>query len=208
MPQPWDATARLVIRPPNWGLLDAADARAEVTGADGSAAVVTLRIAADGTVAEARFKTRGVRPVALFGRVVAATEGRPAAAVARWQVGDAAGAMRTPAPGIGPEREAIELACTALRTAIAARGAPGVPSAAPQADRQICYCMDVTAERILGAVRGGCRSVADVTAKTGAGGGCGTCRPDIVELLRTAGIASPEQGSGPPWAPGRLPEAP
>jgi len=50
--------------------------------------------------------------------------------------------------------------------------------------RLICRCLGVSSARILDAVVGsGLRSVAEVTKAIRAGGGCGTCHPEIEELL-------------------------
>lgn len=53
--------------------------------------------------------------------------------------------------------------------------------------RLICRCRGVASPRIVEAVRDfGLCSVADVTKVTKAGGGCGTCHPEIEEILADA----------------------
>jgi NifU-like protein len=50
--------------------------------------------------------------------------------------------------------------------------------------RLICRCLGVASPRILDAIRThGLRSVAEVTKIVKAGGGCGTCHPEIEEIL-------------------------
>jgi NifU-like protein len=50
--------------------------------------------------------------------------------------------------------------------------------------RLICRCLGVSSPRILEAVeRQGLRTVAEVTKAAKAGGGCGTCHPEIEEIL-------------------------
>ena len=50
--------------------------------------------------------------------------------------------------------------------------------------RLLCRCLGVSSPRIFAAVRaGGLRCVADVTKAVRAGGGCGTCHPEIEEIL-------------------------
>jgi NifU-like protein len=53
--------------------------------------------------------------------------------------------------------------------------------------RLVCRCLGVASHRILDAIRAGdLRSVAEVTKTARAGGGCGTCHPEIEELLADA----------------------
>ena len=49
-----------------------------------------------------------------------------------------------------------------------------------------CYCTGVTRELAIAAVRThGCRTVDEVKAVTGACSGCGSCRPELILLLRS-----------------------
>ena len=49
-----------------------------------------------------------------------------------------------------------------------------------------CYCTSVTREQVIAAVRAhDCRTVDDVKATTGACSGCGSCRPELILLLRS-----------------------
>jgi NifU-like protein len=50
--------------------------------------------------------------------------------------------------------------------------------------RLVCRCLGVSSVRILAAVaEGGLRTVSEVTKAVRAGGGCGTCHPEIEEIL-------------------------
>lgn len=50
--------------------------------------------------------------------------------------------------------------------------------------RLVCRCLGVSSPRIFDAIRRGeLRSVAEVTKACAAGGGCGTCHPEIEEIL-------------------------
>lgn len=57
--------------------------------------------------------------------------------------------------------------------------------AQPESDPLICYCFGVP-ERLLkqAALQHELHEVADLTAHTRAGGGCGSCHPDLEDLLR------------------------
>jgi bacterioferritin-associated ferredoxin len=53
--------------------------------------------------------------------------------------------------------------------------------------RLICRCMGLSSRRIEAAVRELALADLDaIVAATGAGGGCGSCRPDLIELLGDA----------------------
>ncbi|MGW7541095.1 (2Fe-2S)-binding protein [Streptomyces sp. NPDC054770] len=47
----------------------------------------------------------------------------------------------------------------------------------------VCICSRVTESELIEACRSGCRTVDDLGVRTGAGQGCGDCRPDIEDLL-------------------------
>lgn len=59
--------------------------------------------------------------------------------------------------------------------------------AAWSAEATVCNCTGVTRGQLSDAIGGGCRSVASLTARTGAGGVCGSCRPLLAELLGASG---------------------
>jgi bacterioferritin-associated ferredoxin len=47
----------------------------------------------------------------------------------------------------------------------------------------VCLCKAVSDRSVAGAIRSGARTVDDVTACTGAGGGCGRCRESIQDAI-------------------------
>ena len=49
---------------------------------------------------------------------------------------------------------------------------------------RVCVCMKVHARTLRRAFRAGARSVEELSQATRAGTGCGTCRMDLLELLR------------------------
>ncbi|MGQ0504109.1 MAG: (2Fe-2S)-binding protein, partial [Myxococcaceae bacterium] len=48
---------------------------------------------------------------------------------------------------------------------------------------QICNCNGVTKERVVAAVKGGCRTLKSLCDATRAGTGCGSCKPQVQALL-------------------------
>lgn len=50
----------------------------------------------------------------------------------------------------------------------------------------VCHCHQVSEQQVSAAVRGGCRTLQDIAAKTGAGTGCGSCRGKLASLLLKA----------------------
>jgi len=54
---------------------------------------------------------------------------------------------------------------------------------AEPADGVVCNCHQVTAAGVRAAIAGGCRTLQDVSARTGAGTGCGSCRGQLAALL-------------------------
>jgi bacterioferritin-associated ferredoxin len=60
----------------------------------------------------------------------------------------------------------------------------------------VCCCLGVTDRAIRGAIDQGAQSVDDVVACTGAGSRCGSCRPEIAEMVQRAqGLAGGGQSS-------------
>jgi assimilatory nitrate reductase catalytic subunit len=68
------------------------------------------------------------------------------------------------------------------RAALLAGRAPG---AAADAGPQVCACLGVGAKAIAAAIASGAVSVDAVSAATGAGSNCGSCRPEIGRLIST-----------------------
>ncbi|MFC7736542.1 molybdopterin-dependent oxidoreductase [Roseomonas sp. GCM10028921] len=62
----------------------------------------------------------------------------------------------------------------------------GRPSDGPPPSPTLCVCHGVSQERVRGAIRGGACNLAAVGEATGAGTGCGSCRPEIAALLAAA----------------------
>ena len=63
-------------------------------------------------------------------------------------------------------------------------GRPGAQAKDP--GQKVCVCFNVGANAIRDAIDSGCRDVASIGAATAAGTGCGSCRPEIGAILRTA----------------------
>lgn len=57
---------------------------------------------------------------------------------------------------------------------------------AEPADGMVCHCHQVNEVQLSAAVRGGCRTLQDIAATTGAGTGCGSCRGKLASLLLKA----------------------
>jgi NAD(P)H-nitrite reductase large subunit len=51
----------------------------------------------------------------------------------------------------------------------------------------VCYCLRVEKSRIVAAIEDGCRTVDDLSAKLRVCTGCGSCRPDLEDLIRFYG---------------------
>jgi assimilatory nitrate reductase catalytic subunit len=49
---------------------------------------------------------------------------------------------------------------------------------------RICYCMKIHREELVAAVAAGARTVEELRKTTTAGTGCGTCRSELLALLR------------------------
>ena len=69
--------------------------------------------------------------------------------------------------------------------------ADAAPSAADLPDEaQICNCNGVTKGRLATAIAGGCRSLRSLCDATRAGTGCGSCKPQVQQVLETLAGAS------------------
>jgi nitrite reductase (NADH) large subunit len=58
----------------------------------------------------------------------------------------------------------------------------------------VCNCTGVTRGQLTDAIDGGCDSVEQLSASTGASSVCGSCRPLLTGLVGQSGAASPVQG--------------
>ena len=61
----------------------------------------------------------------------------------------------------------------------------------------VCICNGVTDRQIQEAVANGCRSMAELTMRTGAGASCGTCMETAAAMLESATPAPAAQFSLP-----------
>lgn len=59
----------------------------------------------------------------------------------------------------------------------------------------VCLCRAVSHRKILATIDEGARTVRDVTAKCGAGGGCGACKPMIAGMLLEQRVSDAEEAS-------------
>jgi nitrite reductase (NADH) large subunit len=57
----------------------------------------------------------------------------------------------------------------------------------------VCNCTGVTRGQLTQAIGSGCRSVAAIAARTGASSVCGSCRPQLIELLGGSQPLEPEK---------------
>lgn len=80
--------------------------------------------------------------------------------------------------------DALDMLRTGTRDVLLAQG--GDLLALPDAT-QICNCNCVSKGTLMGAIQGGCSSVAALGEKTKAGTGCGTCQPLLTQLLQATG---------------------
>jgi ferredoxin-nitrate reductase len=53
----------------------------------------------------------------------------------------------------------------------------------PVLGKLVCSCNNVGSENILNKINGGCDNLNDLCSLTGAGTGCGSCRPEVKRLL-------------------------
>jgi ferredoxin-nitrate reductase len=58
--------------------------------------------------------------------------------------------------------------------------------AEPVQGRLVCSCNNVGSGNLRNRVEGGCRDLATLCAETGAGTGCGSCRPEVKKILEEA----------------------
>ena len=82
--------------------------------------------------------------------------------------------------------------------------AEGLPSAATLPDHsQICNCNGVTKARLTTAIADGCRSLRSLCDATRAGTGCGSCKPQVQEILEAcAGDALADDPAAHYYVPG------
>jgi ferredoxin-nitrate reductase len=59
----------------------------------------------------------------------------------------------------------------------------------PVLGKLVCSCNNVGADNLRQAIATGCGSLAELCATTGAGTGCGSCRPEVQRLLEESLVA-------------------
>jgi len=64
----------------------------------------------------------------------------------------------------------------------------------------VCLCHPATDRDVDACIRDGARSVEDIGAMCGAGGGCGACRDELRERLERAGFGGDSDRSSDPGA--------
>ncbi len=146
-------------------------------------------------------KARGVEVVAAGDVAAGPFDGVPGPAVSVWadpehgkyvkmctRDGVLAGFVSVGMPRTGAELSLLFERGSELpadRSALLRLDGPDSLPAGAAADpaRTVCRCAGVPAETITAAVAGGCDTVADVSAATRAGTGCGGCHGDIRELI-------------------------
>lgn len=115
--------------------------------------------------------------------------------------------IRTALGGLAVEHLPPQIwALEGLRSALAVV-AGTVPDCDTEGETLVCRCHGVTEEQVRQAVLvGGARSVEDLVAATGAGSGCGSCKPDLVRLLEEAlrPADAPAPTAARPVATGRI----
>jgi ferredoxin-nitrate reductase len=60
----------------------------------------------------------------------------------------------------------------------------------PVLGKLVCSCNNVGSENIVNKIASGCNNLKDLCASTGAGTGCGSCRPEVKRLLEESLKAS------------------
>ncbi len=71
-----------------------------------------------------------------------------------------------------------------------------LPPGERECGRQLCACLQVRELALRDALQAGCHTVDALVAKTGAGGKCGTCLPELGAWLEAATQAPARQVSG------------
>lgn len=61
---------------------------------------------------------------------------------------------------------------------------------------ELCHCRMVPTEKVKNAVKSGCHSVSEVSRTTLAGTGCGSCRPDIENIIHFLTETKPTENKG------------
>lgn len=66
----------------------------------------------------------------------------------------------------------------------------------------VCICTATCERRLEAVIAEGAHTVGEVERRCGAGGDCGSCRPDIERVIERVTLGAPRHGSLPVLAPG------
>jgi nitrite reductase (NADH) large subunit len=88
-----------------------------------------------------------------------------------------------------------EVPLPANRLDVLASGDP-IPGAEASADPEVCNCHHVRRSALVSEIRGGCDTLARLSAKTDAGTGCGSCRGQLADLILKNAPAMAGRGKG------------
>lgn len=182
----WDYTDKVkdhFLNPRNVGEISGADGVGEVGSlACGDALKLTLKLDADGRIADARFQTFGcASAIASSSALTEMIKGltlAEAEKISNEDIADYLGGLpREKMHCSVMGREALEAAIANYRGVVL-----------PAAEGEIvCECFGVTDREILRVVKeSNLRTVEEVTNFTKAGGGCGNCHERILQLIQEA----------------------
>ena len=60
----------------------------------------------------------------------------------------------------------------------------GASTTAPMKGKLVCSCSQVGEDNVIDAIREGCSDFTKLCSQTGAGLGCGSCKPEIKEIFK------------------------
>lgn len=63
-------------------------------------------------------------------------------------------------------------------------------AAEPVLGKLVCSCNQVGSGNLEALIQGGCTSLSDLCQRSGAGLGCGSCKPEIAQMLKTAKVSA------------------
>ncbi|MFO0754482.1 MAG: Fe-S cluster assembly protein NifU [Thermodesulfovibrionales bacterium] len=182
----WEYTKKVkefFLHPKNVGEIENPDAVGEVGSITcGDALKLTLKIDKEtGRIVDARFQTFGcASAIASSSALTELVKGKTledALKLSNKDIADFLGGLpdeKMHCSVMG--KEALEAAISSYR---------GVVALPESGERVVCKCFDVTEEKLRKVIiENHLTTVADVTNYTKAGGGCGSCIPDIEAILR------------------------
>ncbi|MFZ2447526.1 MAG: Fe-S cluster assembly protein NifU [Syntrophobacteraceae bacterium] len=179
----WDYTDKVkdyFLNPRNVGEIEDADGIAEVGSiACGDALKLTFKLGGDGKIVDAKFKTFGcasaIASASALTEMIKGMTVEEASKVTNQDIANYLGGLpqeKMHCSVLG--REALEKAIEHFQ---------GAPAVSPE-EKIVCECFGVTEKEIERAIRENrLATVEEVTNYTKAGGGCGNCHPDILEII-------------------------